>query len=74
MKYLVTEIQKFPDGSMSTPTSAYDDILKAEAKYHQVLASAAVSKLAVHSCVMLDENGSYIKSESFTHETTQEES
>lgn len=74
MKYLVVEIQKYPEGAVNTPTSAYDDILKAEAQYHKVLAAAAVSKLAVHSCVMLDENGSYIKSESFTHETTQEES
>lgn len=74
MKYLVVEIQKYPEGAVNTPTSAYDDILKAEAQYHKVLASAAVSKLAVHSCVMLDENGLYIKSESFTHETTQEES
>lgn len=74
MKYLIMEIQKYPEGAINTPTSAYDNRQSAEAQYHKILASAAVSKLAVHSCVMLDENGLYIKSESFTHETTQEES
>lgn len=68
MKHLIMEIQLFPNGTVSTPTYAYDSREGAEAKYHSILASAAVSKLACHSAVMLDEQGLYIKSESFRHE------
>lgn len=73
MKYLVVEIQKFPDGGMSTPSYAYDNVQQAEAKYHTVLAAAAVSKLACHSAIMLNEEGMFIKAECFKHETTAEE-
>lgn len=69
MKYLVIEIQKFPEGAMSTPAYAYDSVYEAEAKYHQILSSAAKSALPCHSCVMLNEEGQYIKSECFKHET-----
>ncbi len=67
MKYLVVEIQKYDTGAMSTPVYAYDDINAAEAKYHAILASAAVSELPVHSAVLLNETGYHIKHESFDH-------
>lgn len=68
MKYLVIEIQKFADGAMSTPAYAYDNAQSAEAKYHAVLSAAAVSALPVHSCVMINEEGMFIKGECFKHE------
>ena len=72
MKYLVMEILLYPNGAVQTPTNAYDSREGAEAKYHSILAKAAVSKLACHSAVMLDEQGLYIKSESFRHEVEPE--
>lgn len=73
MKYLVIEIQKFANGSMSTPAYAYDNVQSAEAKYHTILAAAATSSLPVHSCVMINEEGYFIKSESFHHKEEQTE-
>lgn len=67
MKYLVIEIQKFENGSMSTPAYAYDNINSAEAKYHSILASAAVSSLPVHSAVLMNEAGYQIRAQSYTH-------
>lgn len=74
MKYLVIEIQKYDSGAMSTPTYAYDNINSAEAKYHAILSSAAVSALPVHSAVLMNEAGYMIKSQSYTHETETSES
>ena len=66
---VVMEIQLFEDGKMSTPCYAFDDKLKAEAKYHSILSGASVSKLPKHSAVMLTDDGYYIKSECYTHES-----
>lgn len=71
MKYIVTEIQKFADGTMTTPSYAYDNQNSADAKYHTILASAAVSALPMHSCIMFTEDGNYLKSEHYTHETAE---
>lgn len=73
MKYLVIEIQKFDTGAMSTPAYAYDSAYQAEAKYHAVLSAAAVSALPVHSCVLINEEGMFIKGECFKHEVEEEE-
>lgn len=67
MKYLVIEIQKYDSGAMSTPTYAYDNQNSAEAKYHSILASAAVSALPVHSAVLMNEAGFVIKNQSYSH-------
>ena len=67
MKYLVMEIQKFENETMSTPTFAYDTLNAAEAKYHSILAGAAVSKLPVHSAALLNETGYCIEHKSYDH-------
>ena len=72
MKIIVTEIQKFADGGMSTPSYAFDSQQSAEAKYHAILAGAAVSALPVHACVMFSEEGFPLKHECYKHETAQE--
>ena len=69
MKIIVTEIQKFADGTMTTPSYAYETINSADAKYHSILASAAVSAVPVHSCIMYTEEGTYLKSECYKHDT-----
>lgn len=71
MKIIVTEIQKFADGGMSTPSYAYDSQLSAEAKYHAILASAAVSALPVHAAIMFSEEGFPLKHECYKHEITE---
>ncbi len=73
MKILVTEIQTYDGGAISTPSYAYDDRNKAEAKYHAVLSAAAVSKLPLHACIMYQADGRPIKYETFTHEAEPEE-
>ena len=67
MKYLVIEIQKFDGGTMSTISFSYDDINEAEAKYHSILSTAAISSVPIHSAVLLNETGYHIKHESFNH-------
>ena len=68
MKIIVTEIQKFADGGMSTPSYAYDSQQSAEAKYHAILAGAAVSALPVHAAIMFSEEGFPLKHECYKHE------
>lgn len=68
MKYVVIEFQTYANGTMSTPTYAFDNMLSAEAKYHSILAAAAVSSLPVHSCVLMTNEGVFIKTECFKHE------
>lgn len=68
MKYIVMECQTFDNGTISTPTYSYDNLLSAEAKYHTILASAAVSSLPLHSCVLMTNEGVFIKTECFKHE------
>jgi len=68
--FIVMEIQVFADGAMSTPCYSYNDRNKAEAKYHSILSSAAVSNLPTHSAVLLTADGYFIDSKSYTHEVT----
>lgn len=71
-KYLVIEIQKFANGSMSTPAYAYDNLNSAEAKYYSILAAAAVSSLPVHSCILMSEEGFPLRHECYKHEPVAE--
>ena len=67
MKYLVVEIQTWGTGSVQTPTYACDDRMSAEAKYHNILATAAKSTLPMHACTMLMTDGREIKHQCYTH-------
>ena len=67
MKYLVVEIQKFENGTFSTPVYAYDNINSAESKYHAILSSAATSSLYVHGAVLMNETGYCIDHKSYDH-------
>ena len=81
MKYLVTEIQSFPGGATSTPTYAYDSanyenqdkaLVAATAKYHSLLAGAAVSQVPMHSVMLYTDEGFFVRSEKFEHEVQPE--
>lgn len=66
--YIILEIQHYANGTTGiVPPVAFEDRNQAESKYHQVLASAAVSDVFEHCCTMLDRQGRTIKSESFAH-------
>lgn len=77
MKMIVLEIQKVitksteidvPDEEavsvLTYPDLDEDD---AEQKYHTILSYAAKSDISVHSAVMLDSNGTFMKSEGYQH-------
>ena len=66
--YVVIEMQHNANGTTAIlPPDAFEDRNEAEAKYHTVLAAAAVSKVFDHVCTMLDREGHTIKSEHFPH-------
>lgn len=67
MKFVVIEFQTFDTGAMSTPAWAYDERNKAEAKYHSVLAGAAVSSLPMHACALMQSDGRLLACGSYEH-------
>lgn len=71
-KFIVIEIQRFEGGGISTPAYAYNDQNAAESKYYSIMASAAVSKLPVHSAILINEYGGLIMNGSYTHEEPEE--
>lgn len=71
-KYLVIEMQTFEDGKMSTPCFAYDLQAQAEAKYHAILASAAVSELPAHAAILATNGGAVLESKAYFHGTEAE--
>ena len=71
-KIIVTEVQTNGD-TVTTLPFAYDTMNEAEAKYHSVLAVAAVSNVPTHACIMYDNEGFPIKHECFWHGEQEEE-
>lgn len=65
--YIVIELQTASDGSVGNFVWAYQSLAQAEAKYHTVLAAAAVSSLPVHSCVILRNDGLQMAAQSYKH-------
>ena len=73
-QFSIIEIQQYINGEFghivhfaydANPTKAR---LKAEAKYHEVLASAAVSELPQHSATLLTADGRAIMNQCYKHE------
>lgn len=64
---IIVEIQHSNSGSTATICTTHADRSEAEQKYHKVLSAAAVSSVDVHSAVMLDDDGTQIKRESYYH-------
>ena len=67
MKYIVIEIQTDGEGRTGTLVYDFDDRDAAMAKYHTVLAAAAVSAVLVHACTVLTREGQQIAHECFVH-------
>ena len=78
-QFYIIEIQQYTDGNYGHIVHfAYDENptkarLKAEAKYHEVLASAAVSELPQHSATLLTSDGRAIMNQCYRHEVVQPE-
>lgn len=73
-QFYIIEIQKYVNGEFGHIVHfAYDEDatkarLKAESKYHQVLAAAAVSELPQHSATLLTSDGRAIMNQVYRHE------
>ena len=71
--FLVIEIQKNQDGTIGVPPiSTYENYNSAANKYHTVLASAAISNLPSHSCIIVDDTGTLIIGDTFAHDASAE--
>lgn len=64
--FIVIEIQT-EDNTSATIVDAYPSKAEADSKYHTILAYAALSNVPVHSAVMFDAEGHFIKSECYKH-------
>lgn len=65
MKYIVMEIQN--SGTVATIVTQHDTRNEAESKFHQILFSAAISSVPVHSAVMLTDEGFLLRNECYKH-------
>ena len=68
MKYIVIELQTASDGTVANLVTAHDTKNAAEAKYHQILSSAAISNVPIHAAVIIDSCGSFVESRCYEHE------
>ena len=72
-QYYIIEIQQYANGEYGHIVHfAYDENptkarLKAESKYHEVLAAAAISELQSHSATLLTADGRSIMSQCYKH-------
>lgn len=72
-QFYIIEIQQYVNGEFGHIVHfAYDENatkarLKAEAKYHEVLASAAVSELPQHSATLLTSDGRAVMNQCYRH-------
>lgn len=70
--YIVLEIQATMDNT-SILHNIYEDRATAENKYHTILAFASTSSVPMHSAVMMNERGVWIKNETYTHPISESE-
>ena len=72
-QYYIIEIQQYANGEyghqvhFAYDTDAVKARLKAESKYHEVLAAAAVSELQSHSATLLMSDGRVIMNQCYKH-------
>lgn len=77
-QYYIFEIQKYLNGEFGHIVHfAYDANatkarLKAEAKYHEVLAAAAVSELPQHSATLITSDGRVVMNQCYIHDVEPE--
>lgn len=65
--FIVIELQKNADGAVSNIVTDHATLAEAESKYYSVLAAAAVSKVPVHSAIIVSEEGFPVKNHCYKH-------
>ncbi len=65
--FVVVELQTMSDGTIANIVTQHTTLNEAESKYHQVLSSAAISNLPIHSAVLLNAGGMAIEHGCFEH-------
>lgn len=65
--YIVIELQKTADGSLTHLETVHATKKEAESKYHTILAYAAVSETPMHSAIILNEKGEPVMYKHYTH-------
>jgi hypothetical protein len=68
MIYLVLEIQSDGNTASVLPWTFKDNLQGALAKFYTVCSAMAVSKVPIHSCMIITDSGELIKQEKFYHE------
>ena len=71
--YLVIELQKNSEGTLSNLVTTHETLQEADSKFHQVLSYAAVSTIPLHSATILTERGKMIRNEYYEHKETEQE-
>ena len=66
MNYLVIELQT-TNGTTANIVTQYSNLAQAQQKYYTILSAAVVSKVDIHSAMIVDETGFLIMNESFRH-------
>ena len=65
--FIIHEMQTMGAQTALTDPLTYSDKQKAESAYHSKLASAAISKVPVHTVVLMDEHGTVLRREFYEH-------
>lgn len=65
--FIVIELQKNAEGVVSNIVTAFDTLAEAESKYYSILAAAAISKVPVHSAIIVSEEGFPVKHQCYKH-------
>lgn len=65
--YIVIELQKNAEGAVSNIVTAFDTLEEAESKYYSILSAAAISKVPVHSAIIVSEEGFPVKHQCYKH-------
>lgn len=68
MSYIVIELQTNAEGQTANLVYAYDNLPQAMSKYHAILSAAAVSSVAHHAALVIDETGVGIARECYEHQ------
>lgn len=68
MAYIIVEMQTTNGTTAIVTPETFTDRNQAEAKFHLVLASAAVSQVEEHTCMMLTSDGKTVRAECYRHE------
>ncbi len=69
--YYIVEIQKYAGGDFGHLVHYADTRAKAESKYYEVLAAAAVSELPQHSACLINDEGQHVMSKCYKRTVVQ---